>query len=76
MVGRDLYIDGLTMAELKRFDGRNPVTPESFAFAAGQPESVKRAYEEAMGFGTKEFAVGQFTNLGKGLVSSNKAQVR
>lgn len=76
MVARDLYINGLTIAALERFDGRNPVTPESFAFAAGQPEDIKRAYEEAMGFATKEFAVGRFNNLGKGLVADAKAEAR
>jgi len=76
MVGRDLYLNGLTMADLKRFDGRNPITPESFAFAAGQPDEVKRAYEEAMGFTTTEFTVGKFNNLGKGLVAANGVRAR
>lgn len=50
ILGRDLLTKGLSRAELASNNlSPNAVAPSRFVFQAGQPEGVKRAYEEAMG---------------------------
>jgi 5,5'-dehydrodivanillate O-demethylase len=48
---RDAFRDGLTREEISRFPDQqaNPFALRPYAFQAGQPEEVRRAYEEAMG---------------------------
>jgi 5,5'-dehydrodivanillate O-demethylase len=48
---RDAFRDGLTREEIARFPDQqaNPFALRPYAFQAGQPEEVRRAYEEAMG---------------------------
>jgi 5,5'-dehydrodivanillate O-demethylase len=65
MIGRDLYINGLTLEQLQSSPALVPSTPDQFPFLAGQPEAVRDAYETAMGFKLKEFRLGGFVNLGK-----------
>jgi 5,5'-dehydrodivanillate O-demethylase oxygenase subunit len=65
MIGRDLYINGLTLEQLQSSPALVPSTPDQFPFLAGQPEAVRDAYEAAMGFKLKEFRLGSFVNLGK-----------
>jgi 5,5'-dehydrodivanillate O-demethylase len=66
MIGRDHYINGLTLEQLQSSPALVPSTPDQFPFLAGQPEAVRDAYEVAMGFKLKEFRLGGFVNLGKG----------
>ena len=55
IVGRDRYINGYAREELAPPGGaRQPATPRSYVYQAGQPEAVRRAYEEAMGFKTED----------------------
>lgn len=50
ILGRELLTKGLSRAELASNNlSPNAVAPSRFVFQAGQPEEVKRAYEEAMG---------------------------
>lgn len=50
ILGRKLLVESLSLEELKSGQlAQNAVAPERFVFQAGQPESVRRAYEEAMG---------------------------
>jgi 5,5'-dehydrodivanillate O-demethylase oxygenase subunit len=66
MIGRDFYVEGVTQQQLDASAGRIQATPDNFPFLAGQPDEVRLAYEEAMGFRMKEFSLGSFVNLGKG----------
>ncbi len=51
IVAREDLEKGMTREEIANFPGPfNPVTPNHYRFQAGQPESVRKAYEEAMGF--------------------------
>lgn len=50
IIGKEGYRDGLTAAELEaRFRQIGHRFPPPFIFQAGQPEHVRRAYEDAMG---------------------------
>jgi 5,5'-dehydrodivanillate O-demethylase len=48
---REAFRDGLTREEIARFPDQqaNPFALRPYAFQAGQPEEVRRAYEDAMG---------------------------
>ena len=47
---RKLLIEGMTREEMSKFRSpENPVATPRFVFQAGQPEEVRRAYEQAMG---------------------------
>jgi 5,5'-dehydrodivanillate O-demethylase len=49
IVGRRHFIEGLTREQMAR--ERPGIAPRrEFPFLVGQPESVRRAYDEAMGF--------------------------
>jgi 5,5'-dehydrodivanillate O-demethylase len=56
IVGRDQYLAGMTLAELEANPGHNQATPRNYPYQFGQPESVRRAYEEAMGFKMQEYS--------------------
>jgi len=49
ILGKDLLVNGLTREQIDNPSEFNLVTPNRFVFQAGQPEEVKRAYEEATG---------------------------
>ncbi|MGH7036466.1 MAG: Rieske 2Fe-2S domain-containing protein [Stellaceae bacterium] len=58
IVGRKLFIEGLTREQILKVNVSDNVSARRFVFQQGQPEHVKRAYEEAMGFKMEEdFAV-------------------
>jgi 5,5'-dehydrodivanillate O-demethylase oxygenase subunit len=60
IVGRKLFIEGLTREEMLKVNVSDNVSPTRFVFQQGQPEHVKRAYEEAMGFTMEDgFAVSE-----------------
>jgi 5,5'-dehydrodivanillate O-demethylase oxygenase subunit len=65
MTGREFYVDGLSVEQIKASPVLVPSTPDRFPFLAGQPEEVRKAYEDAMGFEMKDFQLGSFVNLGK-----------
>jgi 5,5'-dehydrodivanillate O-demethylase oxygenase subunit len=56
IVDRDRYLAGMTLAELEASAGHNQVTPRSYPYQYGQPDEVRRAYEEAMGFKMQEYS--------------------
>ena len=50
VVGRDVLLNGLTLGEIATNPGRaGNVTPASYVFQFGQPESVRRAMQDALG---------------------------
>ncbi len=50
IIGKEQYINGHTREEIDNFPrDYNPSTPNRFLFHAGQPEEVRKAYEEATG---------------------------
>ncbi|MDE3073937.1 MAG: aromatic ring-hydroxylating dioxygenase subunit alpha [Chloroflexota bacterium] len=49
IIGRDKLVNGFPAAELARANG-SPAGQRDFVFQAGQPEEVRRAYWQAMGF--------------------------
>jgi len=53
IIDRDLHLHGLSRVELVRFEqerkARSAAYNEGFLFLAGQPDEVRREYEEAMG---------------------------
>jgi 5,5'-dehydrodivanillate O-demethylase len=49
IVGRKQFIEGFTREQLMSASVFDNVSPTRFVFQQGQPEAVKRAYEEAMG---------------------------
>jgi len=51
IIGRDQWLEGLTRAQLAdpRF-ADSTITPRRQVHLAGQPDDIRRAYEEAMGF--------------------------
>jgi hypothetical protein len=53
MIGREFYVDGLSVEQIKASPVLLPATPDQFPFLAGQPEEVRKAYEDAMGFEMK-----------------------
>jgi 5,5'-dehydrodivanillate O-demethylase oxygenase subunit len=58
IVGLERFRNGFTREEMKKSSVLDTVSPTRFVFQQGQPEAVKRAYEEAMGFKMDEdFAV-------------------
>lgn len=62
VVGRDQYLSGLTLAELSADPRLNQATPRSYPYQAGQPEEIRKAYEEAMGFKLQEYDVSLVEN--------------
>jgi hypothetical protein len=49
IIGRRQFVEGLTRDEIAR--ARPGIAPRrEFPFLVGQPEAVRRAYDEAMGF--------------------------
>jgi 5,5'-dehydrodivanillate O-demethylase len=57
IVGRPEYLDGRTLAELQANPLHNQATPRNYPYQYGQPEAVRKAYEEAMGFEMQEYSV-------------------
>ena len=49
IIGRKQFIEGLTREEVER-ESPGVAPRRGFPFLVGQPESVRRAYDEAMGF--------------------------
>jgi 5,5'-dehydrodivanillate O-demethylase len=49
IVGKKQFIEGFTREQLLSSSVFDNVTPTRFVFQQGQPEAVKRAYEDAMG---------------------------
>jgi 5,5'-dehydrodivanillate O-demethylase len=49
IVGRKQFIEGFTREQLMSASVFDNVSPTRFVFQQGQPEAVKRAYEDAMG---------------------------
>ena len=48
IIGRRQFVEGLTREEIER---ERPGAPRrEFPFLVGQPDAVRRAYDEAMGF--------------------------
>jgi 5,5'-dehydrodivanillate O-demethylase len=56
IVDRERYLAGMTLAELDATPGHNQVTPRNYPYQYGQPEDIRRAYEEAMGFKMQEYS--------------------
>ncbi len=50
IVGLDAFRNGLTSKELENAGGEERLASKKFIFQSGQPEEVKVAYEDAMGF--------------------------
>jgi len=51
IIGRRQFIEGLTREEVEVGQERPGIAPRrDFPFLVGQPEEVRRAYAEAMGF--------------------------
>ena len=49
IIGRKQFVEGLTREEIER--ERPGIAPRrEFPFLVGQPDAVRRAYDEAMGF--------------------------
>jgi 5,5'-dehydrodivanillate O-demethylase len=49
IVGKKQFVEGFTREQLMSASVFDNVSPTRFVFQQGQPEAVKRAYEEAMG---------------------------
>lgn len=49
IVGKKQFVEGFTREQLMSSSVFDNVSPTRFVFQQGQPEAVKRAYEEAMG---------------------------
>jgi 5,5'-dehydrodivanillate O-demethylase len=56
IVGRDQYLAGMTLEEIVSSPAFNQATPRSYPFQSGQPEDVRRAYEDAMGFRMEQYS--------------------
>jgi 5,5'-dehydrodivanillate O-demethylase len=56
IVDRERYLTGMTLAELEANPGHNQVTPRNYPYQYGQPEEIRGAYEEAMGFKMQEYS--------------------
>ena len=53
IIGRRQFIEGLTREEIEAGRESPGIAPRrTFPFLVGQPEPVRRAYDEAMGFAT------------------------
>lgn len=50
IIGKKVQRDGQTMADIEEAGKRGRAPGKYFPFLAGQPEEVKRAYEDAMGY--------------------------
>lgn len=51
IIGRKQFIEGLTREEIEAGRERPGVAPRrEFPFLVGQPDAIRRAYAEAMGF--------------------------
>jgi 5,5'-dehydrodivanillate O-demethylase len=59
IIGRERFIAGLSMAQIEADTAFQTATTRSYLYQAGQPEAVRRAYEEAMGFEMQEYSVDQ-----------------
>jgi 5,5'-dehydrodivanillate O-demethylase len=57
IVNREDYLDGKTLAQIAADPRFSQATPRSYPYQAGQPDEVRKAYEEAMGFKVEEFSV-------------------
>jgi 5,5'-dehydrodivanillate O-demethylase len=57
IVGRPEYLDGRTLDELQANPLHNQATPRNYPYQYGQPDAVRKAYEEAMGFEMQEYSV-------------------
>jgi 5,5'-dehydrodivanillate O-demethylase len=49
IVGKKQFVEGFTREQLMSASVFDNVSPTRFVFQQGQPQAVKRAYEEAMG---------------------------
>ncbi len=49
IVDKEAFVEGMTLEEIENAKVESRVSANRFVFQAGQPEHVRRAYEEAMG---------------------------
>ncbi|NQV55703.1 MAG: aromatic ring-hydroxylating dioxygenase subunit alpha, partial [Rhodospirillales bacterium] len=54
IIGRDVFLNGKSTEEIKADAGVHSAVMKRFVFQAGQPEHVKKAFEEATGFKLEE----------------------
>jgi 5,5'-dehydrodivanillate O-demethylase len=56
IIGRKFFVDGFSRADADDRPGSTPglVLRKDFPFLIGQPEEIRLAYQQAMGFGTRD----------------------